>query len=93
MQSIGLLHHRPQTHIHLGLALAETNQIDWAIRAFNVAIEMNPNNPFPHRCLAQLYERAKKDPTKVKEHRERAGKLREQLTPQKRKTDPPEQDS
>ena len=89
MQSIGLLHHRPQTHIHLGLALAETNQIDWAIRAFNVAIEMNPNNPFPHRCLAQLYERAKKDPDKAKEHRERAGILRSDLTESSRNANGP----
>ena len=79
MQSIGLLHYRPQTHIHLGLALAETGQIDWAIRAFNVAIEQNPNNPFPHRCLAQLYERASKNPVKAEQHRNLAGALAEQL--------------
>jgi len=76
MQSIGLLHYRPQTHIHLGLALAETGQVDWAIRAFNVALEQNPNNPFPHRCLAQLYERVKKDPAKADEHRKKADELR-----------------
>ncbi len=77
MQSIGLLHHRPQTHIHLGLALAEVGRIDWAIRAFNVALEQNPNNPFPHRCLAQLYERAKKDPTKASDHRQAAKRIAE----------------
>ncbi len=76
MQSIGLLHYRPQTHIHLGLALAETGQIDWAIRAFNVALEQNPSNPFPHRCLAQLYEREKKDPAQADEHRKKADELR-----------------
>ncbi len=76
MQSIALLHYRPQTHIHLGLALAETGQTDWAIRAFNVAIEQNPNNPFPHRCLAQLYERAEKDLTKAEEHSQKADELR-----------------
>ncbi len=76
MQSIALLHYRPQTHIHLGLALAETGQFDWAIRAFNVALEQNPNNPFPHRCLAQLYERAEKDLTKAEEHRQKADELR-----------------
>jgi len=77
MQSVGLLHHRPQTHIHLGLALAEVGRIDWAVRAFNVAIEQNPNNPFPHRCLAELYERAKKEPEKAQQHRDTARKLRE----------------
>jgi len=85
MLSVSLLHYRPQTHIHLGLALAETGQIDWAIRAFSVALEQNPNNPFPHRCLAQLYERAKKDLAKAAEHSAKADELRslvgESLTP------------
>jgi Flp pilus assembly protein TadD len=81
MQSIGLLHYRPQTHIHLGLALAEVGEIDWAIRAFNVALEQNANNPFPHRCLAQLYERAKKDPARAEHHRSQAAALAEKLRP------------
>jgi len=85
MQSIALLHYRPQTHINLGLALAETGQFDWAIRAFEVAIEQEPNSPFPHRCLARIYRQAKNDPAKADEHlaqarrlaapRRRAGKL------------------
>jgi len=81
MQSVGLLHHRPQTHIHLGLALAEVGHVDWAIRAFNVALEQNPNNPFPHRCLAQLHERAKKDPATAERHRNTAAALAEKLRP------------
>ncbi len=79
MQSVGLLHHRPQTHIHLGLALAEVGHVDWAIRAFNVALEQNPNNPFPHRCLAQLHERAKQDPATAERHRNTAAALAEKL--------------
>jgi len=82
MQSIGLLHHRPQTDIHLGLALAEVGHIDWAIRAFDVALEQNPNNPFPHRCLAQLYGRAKNDPAAAEHHRNAAAALAEKLRPQ-----------
>ena len=62
MLSSSLLHERPQTHINLGIALALTNQIDWAIRAFTIAAEMKlPNQPFPHRCLAQIYRRTKRD--------------------------------
>jgi tetratricopeptide (TPR) repeat protein len=72
MQSIALLHYRPQTHVHLGLALAESGQIDWAIQAFNVALEQNPNNPFPHRCLAELYDQAKKDSATAERHRNTA---------------------
>jgi Flp pilus assembly protein TadD len=54
MLSVALLHYRPQTHIHLGMALAETGQFDWASRAFHVAQEMDPHNPLPRRCLAEL---------------------------------------
>lgn len=75
MQSIALLHYRPQTHIHLGLALAETGQFDWAIRAFEVALEQNPHTPFPHRCLAHVYRRGKNDPEKAAEHMAQARQL------------------
>ncbi len=89
MQSIGLLHHRPQTHIHLGLALAEVGQVDWAIRAFNVALDQNPNNPFPHRCLAQLHERAKKDSAKAAHHRQAAKRIAERRQPDSQRDSSP----
>ncbi len=76
MQSIALLHYRPQTHINLGLSLMQLGRVRWAARAFKVAIEMNPNNPVPHRCLAEIHERAMKDPEKASEHRRRAQELR-----------------
>src|SRR5262249_23084175 len=79
MQSIAVLHFRPQTHVHLGLALAESGQIDWAIRAFNVALEQNPSSAFAHHCLAQLYERAKQDSANALIHSERAKELRAAL--------------
>ena len=34
-----LHHHRPQTHFNLGIALAMSQQFDWAISAFSVAAE------------------------------------------------------
>ena len=79
MLSVSLLHYRPQTHIHLGLALAETGQIDWSIRAFHVALDQNPNHAFAHHCLAELYERAKKDSAKALIHSQRAKELRAAL--------------
>jgi len=75
MQSIALLHYRPLTHINLGLALAETGQFDWAIRAFEVALEQNPYNPFPHRCLAHIYRQVKNDAQKAAEHLAQARRL------------------
>ncbi len=83
MRSVALQHHRPQTHIHLGLALAEVGEIDWAIRAFNVAIEQNPRNPLPHRCLAQLYSHAQWDAEKAEAHRVKAEELRTALSTDK----------
>ncbi len=77
MEAIALLHYRPLSHINLGLALAELGRIRWALRAFHVAADMSPNDPLPHRCLAQLYERALKDPQKAQAHRETAQQLRE----------------
>jgi predicted AlkP superfamily phosphohydrolase/phosphomutase/tetratricopeptide (TPR) repeat protein len=68
MRSAALLHHRPLTHIHLGMALMRTGQLDWAIRAFEIAVELAPNLPFPHRCLVQLYRRDQKNEAKAGEH-------------------------
>jgi Flp pilus assembly protein TadD len=68
MRSAALLHHRPLTHIHLGMALIRTNQIDWAIRAFEIAAELSPTLPFPHRILVHLYRRTKNDRAKADEH-------------------------
>lgn len=79
MRSAALLHHRPITHIHLGQALAQLNRIDWAIRAFEVAIELGPHLPYPHRCLAVIYRRAKKDPARARRHAELANDLEAKL--------------
>jgi len=76
MESIARLHYRPQTHIHLGLALGQVRRFKWAERAFHVALEMAPNNPVPHACLAELYERAFENKSKAEEHRRKAAELR-----------------
>lgn len=76
MESIARLHYRPQTHIHLGLALGQVRRFKWAKRAFHVALEMSPNNPVPHACLAELYERAFENKSKAEEHRRKAAELR-----------------
>jgi tetratricopeptide (TPR) repeat protein len=69
MRAATLQHLRPQTHLNLGIALANSGQFDWAIRAFSLASEMAPNEPLPHRWLAMIYRRAKKDMEKAREHR------------------------
>ena len=54
--------------MNLGIALAMSQQFDWAIRAFLVAAELAPENPLPHRWLTKLYRRVKKDDDKAREH-------------------------
>ncbi len=76
MQSAALQHHRPLTHIHLGMALVRVGQFEWAIRAFEIATELAPNLPFPHRCLVQLYRRNQKNEAKANEHLRRLLELR-----------------
>jgi Flp pilus assembly protein TadD len=75
MRAVSLLHARAESHVNLGLALAQAQQVDWALRAFHLAAEMAPNEPFPHMCLANLYHGAKKDTKKAEEHAARAADL------------------
>jgi tetratricopeptide (TPR) repeat protein len=79
MRAASLVHHRAQTHVNLGIALTSAKQIDWAVRAFSVAAELAPEQPFPHRCLAQLYRRVKRDREKAREHTLQAWELRSKL--------------
>lgn len=79
MQSASLVHARGETHLNLGIALAQLKQVDWAIRAFHVAAELAPRHPMPHRCLAQLYRRAKMDFNKALFHANEARRLRKEL--------------
>ena len=76
MQSISLRHDRAQTHVNLGISLGIHRQYDWAIRAFTVATELAPDEPFPHRCLARLYFSAKKDRAQASWHAEKMLELR-----------------
>ncbi len=71
MKSIALVHQRPSTHVHLGLALAEVGRVRWAAEAFHVALGMEPDFPLAHRCLAELYARALEDEEKAAHHRAR----------------------
>jgi Flp pilus assembly protein TadD len=79
MQSVSLQHDRPQTHINLGISLARTGQVDWAIRAFEVAAELAPEQPYPHRCLARVYRHLLPNREKARHHLLEARRLRRQL--------------
>lgn len=68
MTAATLQHERAQTHVNLGISLAMHRKFDWAIRAFEVAAELAPAEPFPHRCLARLHFSVKKDREKARFH-------------------------
>jgi Flp pilus assembly protein TadD len=68
MRAAALQHLRPQTHLNLGIALANSRQFDWAIRAFSLAAELAPDLPLPHKWLAMIYRRVKKDRVKARDH-------------------------
>jgi predicted AlkP superfamily phosphohydrolase/phosphomutase/tetratricopeptide (TPR) repeat protein len=79
MRAISLQHDRAQTHINLGISLAKSRQFNWAIRAFEVAANLAPAEPYPHRCLARIYRRGAPDRDKAVFHLLRARELRRKL--------------
>ncbi len=68
LRAASLQHNRAQTHTNLGIALARTGQVDWAIQAFEQAVKLAPDEPFPHRCLARLYHGPKKNRDRARQH-------------------------
>jgi tetratricopeptide (TPR) repeat protein len=54
MQSVSLLYHRSGAHSRLGEALVAAGQIDWASRAFRIALELDPKNAYARKSLAQI---------------------------------------
>ncbi len=79
MQAASLQHNRPQTHINLGISLSRTRQFNWALRAFAVAAELAPGEPYPHRCMARVYRHLLPDREKARYHLLRARELRRRL--------------
>ncbi len=68
MRAASLQHDRAQTHVNLGIALTLDRQYAWAIRAFEVAGGLAPDEPFPHRCLARLHFTVTKDRARARVH-------------------------
>ena len=70
MRAAALQHHHAQTHVNLGIAFANNGQSDWAVRAFEVAAQLEPTEPLPHRLLARIYFSVKKDRKRARYHAE-----------------------
>lgn len=79
MQAAALVHHRPNTHLNLGIALVRMRQYDWARRAFEVAAELAPHSPIPHRCLSKLHSKFLHNSDLAHKHMSEALRLRAAL--------------
>ncbi|MEX2218894.1 MAG: tetratricopeptide repeat protein [Phycisphaerales bacterium] len=76
MKSVALDPNRAIGHLNLGIALADLKQIDWSIRAMETAAQLAPDAPQPHRFLARIYAKARRDLDKARWHAARALELR-----------------
>lgn len=74
LRAIGLAHHMPGAHYHLGLALARLGQDDRAILALENSVAIKPDALNSHRLLALLY--SERDPAKAAAHRKMAAVIR-----------------
>ena len=89
MRAASLHHDRAQTHLHLGLALVKNGQPDWAARAFEVAAELAPADPLPHRLLARLYFSIKQDRERARYHAAEMLRRREAMRQRREAASPP----
>jgi predicted AlkP superfamily phosphohydrolase/phosphomutase/tetratricopeptide (TPR) repeat protein len=74
LQAVGLLHHFPAAHLHLGMALAHLGERERALGPLRAAAEMDPSLLDAHRYLATLY-RDRGDHPQMMRHKEIAEKL------------------
>jgi hypothetical protein len=54
MQSVRFLYHRSGAHLRLGEALMAAGQLDWASRAFEIALALDPGNTHARKSLVRI---------------------------------------
>ena len=75
LRAVGLLHHLPLGHYHLGVSLAHLGWPERAVQAFEQCLSMKPDTEAAHRWLAQIYEKALNNRDKAKYHSQKANEL------------------
>lgn len=55
LSAVGILHHFPIAHMHLGIALVQMKEFERAIGPFELAVTMNPRLLDAHRYLATIF--------------------------------------
>jgi len=68
LRAVGLVHHYPPAHLHLGQALVGMEMIDQAIQAFETCLSISPGMKFAHMCLAKLYRADDRDVNQAQKH-------------------------
>ena len=76
LNALQRIHHYPQAHFLLGLALTGMQEYGRAADAFRAAISFNPNFPEAHIRLAALLEKHFGDDETAREHRYLARRMR-----------------
>jgi Flp pilus assembly protein TadD len=72
MRAVSLLHQDAEAHLQLGITLAKAGQADWAIRALETALRLDPHQPRAHAVLAEIYHWLKPDAQRSMWHEGRA---------------------
>ena len=83
LDALERVHHDPQSHFLLGLALAGEKDYVRAAEAFRAAVSFNPNFPEAHAQLAALLEKHLGDAESAREHRRLARAMRRGRTSRK----------
>lgn len=68
LTAVGLLHHFPAAHYHLGEALMLSGNLEHAVQAFSVCLQLRPNMRKAHLWLAKIYDQLDR-PQQAEEHR------------------------
>ncbi|MCU0433200.1 MAG: alkaline phosphatase family protein [Bacteroidia bacterium] len=69
LNAVGLLHHFPSAHYHLGEALMKAGMHDRAAEAFSLTVHLQPGNSRAHHWLVKLYEGPLANHEKAEYHR------------------------
>jgi len=68
LQAVDMMHHYPDAHRNLGVALGEMGMDEQAIQAFETSLTMEPANQLAHVWLAKLYRRDNRDIERAARH-------------------------
>lgn len=75
LDAVSRIHHLPQSHFVLGIALTRLGQYERAVQAFEAACHIHGNFAPGHRWLRRLFQNFIGDQEKAREHQRRLNEL------------------